>query len=79
MRTTLTPARSTRSAISAAIAVVDADDGGLAAGDQPFLDVGIMLHRAVAVEMIGRQVEQDAGRRIERRRQIDLVGRALDT
>ena len=39
---------------------------------------GVVLHGAVAVEMIGRQIEQDAGGRIDRRRQVDLVGRALD-
>ena len=61
-----------------AVAVVDADDRRLAAGHQPLLDRGIVLHRAVAVEMVGRQVEQDAGRRIDRRREVDLVGRAFD-
>src|SRR6185369_9564991 len=30
------------------------------------------------VEMIGRKVDQDADRRIKRRREIDLVGRAFD-
>ncbi len=31
-----------------------------AAGDQPLLDGGVVLHRAVPVEMVGRDVEQDA-------------------
>ncbi len=43
--THLAPARSTRSAISAAIAVVDADDRRAAAGHQPLLDIGVVLHR----------------------------------
>jgi hypothetical protein len=33
--------------------VVDADDRQIAAGDQPLLDRGVVLHRAVAVEMVG--------------------------
>ena len=61
-----------------AIDVVDADDRGLAAGHQALLDRGVVLHRAVAVEMVGRQVEQDAGGRVDRGREVDLVGRALD-
>src|SRR2546421_76594 len=36
------------------------------------------ISRAVPVEMIGADIEQDADRRIERRREVDLVGRALD-
>ena len=43
--------------------VVDADDRGavaLHAGDQPLLDRGVVLHGAVAVEMVRRDVEQDA-------------------
>ena len=46
--------------------------------DQPLLDRGIIFHRAVAVEMVGRQVEQDADARIERGREIDLEGRTFD-
>ncbi len=41
--------------------IVDADDGRLAAGHQPLLDRSVVLHGAVAVEMVGRQIEQDAG------------------
>ena len=61
-----------------AMDVVDADDGGFTAGDQPLLDRRVVLHGAVAVEMVRRQVEQDAGRRADRGRKVDLVGRALD-
>ncbi len=65
----------------AAPAVIDADDGRalrLHAGDQPRLHGGIMLQRAVAVDMVFADIEQNADRRIERGRQIDLVGRHLD-
>ena len=61
-----------------AVDVVDADDRRLAAGHQPLLDRGVVLHGAVAVEMVRRQIEQDAGGRIDRGREVDLVGRALD-
>jgi hypothetical protein len=61
--------------------VVDADDRGarwLHAGDQTFLDRGIVLQRAVTVDVVLADVKQNADRRIERRREIDLVGRHLD-
>ena len=61
--------------------VVDADDRGavlLHAGDQPLLDRRVVRERAVAVEVVLADVDQDADRRIERRRKIDLIGRALD-
>ena len=61
-----------------AIDVVHADDRRVAARHQTFLDGGVVLHRPVPVEMIRRQVEQDAGGRVDRRRQVDLVGRAFD-
>ena len=48
------------------------------AGDRAFLDRRVMLHRAVAIEMIFAEIDQDADRRIERGREIDLIGRALD-
>ncbi len=60
------------------MAVVHADNRHLASGDQAFLDVGIMLHGSVPVEMIRRQVEQDTGGRIDRRCKIDLIRGALD-
>ena len=47
----------------AAPAVVDADDRGallLHAGDQALLDGGIMFERAVAVDMVFADIEQDA-------------------
>lgn len=62
-------------------AIVDADDrraARLDAGDQPFLDAGIGLQRAMAVQMVGRDVQADADRGVERRRQVDLERGALD-
>ena len=58
--------------------VIDPNDSGAAAGNQALLDAGIVLYRAVTIEMIRRQVEQDARRGIERRREVNLVGGALD-
>ena len=46
--------------------------------DQPLLDRRVILQRAVAVEMVFGDVEQDADRGIEARREIDLERRALD-
>ena len=46
--------------------------------DQPLLDRRIVLHGPVPVEMIRRDIEQDADRRRERGRKIDLERRALD-
>ncbi len=65
----------------AAPAVVDTDDRGtlrLHAGDQPCLDGRIVLQRAVAIDVVFADVEQNADGRIERRRKIDLVRRHLD-
>ena len=65
----------------AAPGVIDADDRRalrLHAGDQTLLHRGVMLQRAVAVDMVFADVEQNADRRIERGREIDLVGRHLD-
>ena len=58
--------------------VVDGDHGRAGIGDQTLLDRGIGFERAVAVEVVGRDVEQHADGRIEARRQVDLEGRALD-
>ena len=61
--------------------VVDAHDRAAAilhARDQPLLDRRIVRERAVAVEVILGDVEQDADRRIERGREIDLERGALD-
>ena len=62
----------------AAALVVDADAGLLGLDDQPLLDRGVVLHRAVAVEVVGRDVEQHADGRLQRRRQVDLERRQLD-
>ena len=61
--------------------VIDADDRGavpLHAGDQALLHRGIMFERAVAVDVVRRDIQQNADRGIQRGRQIDLVGRHLD-
>src|SRR3982074_1068654 len=61
--------------------VIDADDGGamlLYARDQPLLDGGIMFERAVAIDVVFADIEQDADGGIERRRQVNLVRRHLD-
>jgi hypothetical protein len=61
----------------AAPAVVDADDRGalrLHAGDQPLLHRGVMLERAVAVDMVLADIEQDADAR-DRARARDRSGR----
>ena len=72
------PSRSSRSAIACTEAIVDADDGRLRRRDEPLLDRRHSPHRAMPVEMVRRDVEEHADRRIERRREIDLEGRAFD-
>ena len=57
--------------------VIDADHRCAASADicnQALLHGGIIFQRAVAIEMIFRDVEQNANRRIERRREVDLIG-----
>src|SRR6516162_1199929 len=61
--------------------VVEADNGAALlrhAGDQALLYCGIVFHRAMPIEMVLGEVDQDPDRWIERRRKIDLIGRALD-
>ena len=58
--------------------VIDAHERGLGVGNKPLLDGGVVLERAVAIEMIGRDVQQHANRRRQRRRQVDLERRHLD-
>ena len=62
----------------AAPVVVLADDGVRRMRDQAGLEAGVVLHGAVPVEVVGRDVEQhaDAGR--ERRGQLDLERGHLD-
>src|ERR1700722_18134122 len=62
----------------AAPAVIDADDRGpslLHAGNETYLHRGVMLKRAVTIDVILADIEQDADRGIERWREIDLIGR----
>ncbi len=61
----------------AAIVVVEPDQRDIRGRDEPLLDRGVILHRPVAVEMIGRQVDEKADARPKRRRKVDLEGRAL--
>ena len=61
---------------AAAPAVIDADDRGalrLHAGDQARLHGCIMRKRAVAIDVVFADIEQDADGRIERWRKIDLI------
>src|SRR5262249_41705852 len=61
--------------------IIDADDRNavrLHAPDQPLLHGGVVRERSVAVEMVFGDVEKNPDRGIERGREIDLVGRALD-
>jgi hypothetical protein len=60
------------------IAIVHRDHRRIGIRHHTLLDGGVILHRAVAVEMIGRDVEQNADRRLQRGREIDLVGRHFD-
>ena len=58
--------------------VVDPDDGEIGRGDEPLLDRRVVLHRPVPVEMVRRDVEEDADRRPQARREVDLERRHLD-
>ncbi len=58
--------------------IVDADQRQIRLRDQPLLDRGVVLDRAVTIEMIRADVGENADRRIEARREIDLIGRAFD-
>ncbi len=61
--------------------VIDADHGGILRpqpGENPRLDLGVMVERAVPVEMVGRDVQQAGGIGIEARRQVDLEGGIFD-
>ena len=58
--------------------VVILPDQGLGGGcHQTLFDGGILAHGAVAVEMVGRQIGQDADARIEGGRQVNLEGRTF--
>ena len=46
--------------------------------DKPRLGGDVVLHRAVAVEMVGRDVEQDGDVGIKLTAQVELVGRAFE-
>ena len=63
---------------AASVIVVDADDAHLRAAENAALHRRVMLDGAVPVDMIGRDIEHDADGRIDRGREIDLIGRALD-
>ena len=61
----------------AAIFVVEPDQRDVGGRDQPLLDRGVILHRAVAVEMVGREVDEQADAGLQRGREVDLERRAL--
>ncbi len=61
--------------------VVNADDRGPLgrhARDQALLHRRVVLHRAVTIEMILAEIDENADRGIERRSEIDLIRRAFD-
>ena len=65
----------------AAIIVVHADHHRVRAclvGEHDLLGAAIVVHRAVAVEMIGRQVEQHGGVGAKALRALQLIARQLD-
>ena len=65
----------------AAPVVIDADDCRTVArhaGDEAFFHLGVVRHGAVTIEVIFAEIDQNADRRIERGREIDLIGRAFD-
>ncbi len=73
-RTTFLPARAMRVGRCACPIVVDADHRSIGICDQPLLDGGVILHRAMAVEVIFRHVKQNTDGGFQRGREIDLVG-----
>ena len=73
------PARALQPGIDCAAGlVVDADQRDVGLGDQALLDRRVARKIAVPIEMVGRDVDQQADARRQRGREIDLVGRALD-
>src|SRR5262249_5362703 len=61
--------------------VVDTHNPGAVrvnAGDQPFLNGSVVAHAAVTVEMVLGQIDQDADRRLDAGRKVDLKRRTLD-
>ena len=58
--------------------IVDADQRHLGLRDQPLLDRGVAGEIAMPVEMVRRDVDKEPEAWRERRREIDLIGRALD-
>ncbi len=61
--------------------VVDPDDRGAAllhSGDQALLHRRIVAQRSMTIQVVLGDVDENADRRIERRREVDLVGGDLD-
>ena len=58
--------------------IVDRYDRRSRGGHQPLLDGGVARQRAMAVEVVGRDVEEDTDARVDAGREIDLERRALD-
>ena len=66
-----------RSAAARVHVVVYADHRSIGLRRQPLLDGGIVFHRAMAVEMVLGDIEQNAHSGVQRGCKIDLVGRNL--
>ncbi len=62
----------------AAERVVDPDDGEIGRGDEALLDRRVLRDRAVPVEMVRRDVEEDADRRLQAWCEVDLKRRHLN-
>src|SRR4029078_4993823 len=61
--------------------VIDADHrsaAGRHAGHQALLDGRVVVHRAVAIEVVFAEIDEHADGRIDRGREIDLIGGTLD-
>ena len=48
------------------------DDGGVTGGHQPFFNGGVIVHRAVAVDMVGGQIEQHTDAGVQRGGKVNL-------
>ena len=45
--------------------VIDANERDFGAGDEPLLDGGVILHRPVTVDVVGREIDQHADSRLQ--------------
>ena len=61
-----------------AVVVFDADNSDFGTGNQPLLHVGVVFNGAVAVDVVGGDVQEYAHGGLQRRRQVDLERRHLN-